>query len=79
MYLDGGMLRIGDRQNGTIVTEEFKVERDDVFRAEHEAFFQAVDGEREPETSAADGIVSVAVCEAAMASLDKRIPVELCL
>ena len=34
----------------------------------HQAFFEAVDGLRQPESPAAQGLVSVAVCEAAMQS-----------
>jgi predicted dehydrogenase len=42
--------------------------RHDIFRAEHRAFFETLDGLRPPETSAADGLVSTAVCEAAVES-----------
>ena len=39
-----------------------------MFRAEHRAFFEAADGKRPPETSAADGLVSTAICEAILES-----------
>ena len=64
----GGWIRYGSRDRATAETESFVQQRDDIFRAEHDAFFAAVDGLRAPETSAADGLVSTAVCEAAVQS-----------
>jgi predicted dehydrogenase len=64
----GGWIRHGSRSTGTVETETFQQERDDIFRAEHAAFFDAVEGKRPPETSAADGLVSTAICEAAVQS-----------
>src|SRR5207248_5155393 len=64
----GGWIRHGSRSTGEIRTETFHQERDDIFRAEHAAFFDAVDGKRPPETTAADGLVSTAICEAAVES-----------
>ena len=46
--------------------------RDDMFRAEHQAFFEMVKGTRAPETSAAEGLVSTAICEAAIESWKSR-------
>jgi len=43
-----------------------------MFRAEHRAFFAAVDGERVPETPATDGLVSTAVCDAIVESWRSR-------
>lgn len=57
-------MMLGRRRAQTIETIAFPQERDDMFRAEHRAFFEAVAGAREPETSAADGLVSTAICEA---------------
>jgi predicted dehydrogenase len=64
----GGWLRIGSRAGASSRTETFVQERDDIFRAEHRAFFDMVEGKRAPETSAADGLVSTMICEAAVAS-----------
>ncbi|MCL5742351.1 MAG: Gfo/Idh/MocA family oxidoreductase [Acidobacteria bacterium] len=64
----GSWIRIGSRPDGSVRTETFIQERDDIFRAEHAAFFEAIEGRRAPETSAADGLVSTAICEAAMQS-----------
>ncbi len=64
----GGWIRFGDRTEGTVCTETFDQPRDDIFRAEHAAFFEAVAGSRAPETSAADGMVSTAICAAAVES-----------
>lgn len=61
-------IRIGRRREQTIETQSFTHERDDIFRAEHQAFFDAADGNRPPETSATGGMISTAVCEAAMRS-----------
>lgn len=64
----GGWVRLARRGSGQTVTESFAQERDDIFRAEHQAFFDAVAGQRPPETSAAEGLVSTAICEAAIQS-----------
>lgn len=63
-----GCLRLGTREGGTLAVESCAQDRDDIFRAEHEAFFAMFDGKRGPETSAADGLVSTAICEAAVES-----------
>ena len=69
-YLDGerNELSVGRRKDSTIETHTFTVERDDIFRAEHQAFLDTLAGKRPPETSAEDGLVSLAVCRAAMES-----------
>jgi predicted dehydrogenase len=64
----GGWLQVGSRASGKIQTESVAQDRDDIFRAEHTAFFDAVEGKRAPETSAADGLISTAICEAAVQS-----------
>ena len=61
-------LTIGSRKNASTATETFTIERDDMYRAEHQAFLDAVERKRKPETSATDGLVSMAVCEAAVNS-----------
>ncbi len=65
-------LKIGTKENSALRTEPFPYERDDVYRREHQAFFEAVSGKREPETSAADGLVSMALCDASIRSLKER-------
>jgi predicted dehydrogenase len=64
----GGWIRYASRSTGEVQTETFQQQRDDIFRAEHTAFFDAVDGKRAPETTAADGLISTAICEAAVES-----------
>ena len=61
-------MTIGTRRRQHVETKEYPIERDDIFRAEHRAFFETVNGARSSETSATDGLVSTAVCEAAIAS-----------
>lgn len=63
-----GILKIGKRRQQRIETQTLPCERDDIFRAEHSAFLETVAGAREPETSAADGLVSTELCEAALKS-----------
>lgn len=58
----------GDRNSGTVETETFALEPDDIYRAEHEAFFDAVDGRRAPESTAEDGIASMRLLEAMIGS-----------
>lgn len=66
-----GTLQIALRSDSTVQTKKIRVERDDIYRAELQAFLDAVDGKRKPETSAADGLISVAVCQAALESWKK--------
>lgn len=73
----GGLLRIGTREDAKVRSENFVVERDDVFRQEHQAFLDAVKGIRGPETSASDGLVSMSVCEATIKSWKKHKPVRV--
>lgn len=68
LNFDQGTLQVGNRRTQTAETTVFEQQRDDLFRAEHDAFFNALRGERAPETSAADGLVSTAICEAAVTS-----------
>jgi myo-inositol 2-dehydrogenase/D-chiro-inositol 1-dehydrogenase len=74
-----GEIKIGLREPQTITKETYCYERDDLYRAQIGAFLSAVKGDREPETSAADGIVSTAVCEATVVSAQtgERIFVEI--
>lgn len=61
-------LRIGYKQSQKTETISFQQERDDIFREEHTAFIEAVNGKALPETSAADGLISTAICEAVVQS-----------
>jgi predicted dehydrogenase len=74
-----GCVRLGNRQDGKARVESFAQERDDIFRAEQRAFFETTDGKRQPETSGSDGLVSSAICEAALKSWQarERVPVEV--
>ena len=63
-----GRLRLGRRKDEQIDVEAFSTDRDDIYRAEQQAFFDTIDGNRGPETSAADGLVSMQVCESAVES-----------
>lgn len=57
-------MTVGDRQSQTTTTETFVQDKDAMIRAEQQAFFDALDGRSAPSTSAADGLVSAAVCDA---------------
>jgi len=72
-----GILRYGIRQDKQVREEIFVQDRDDIFRAEHRAFFDCVEGRRRPETSAEDGLISTAICEAALHSWRSRERVRL--
>ena len=74
-----GTLAVGYREEDRMATETIGVERDDLYRDEHQAFLDAVAGKRKPETSADAGLVSTAICEAAMKSWQshKRVGIEL--
>ena len=52
--------------------------RDDVYRLEHQAFLDAVDGKRPPESPAAAAIVSMEIVDAALRSWREqcRVPLE---
>jgi predicted dehydrogenase len=63
-----GTLRISCRGTGQVKTEILKVDRDETYRAEHDAYLLAIEGKRKAETPPEAGLVSVAVCEAAIES-----------
>ncbi|MBA3482731.1 MAG: Gfo/Idh/MocA family oxidoreductase [Pirellulales bacterium] len=64
-------LRIGRTDAAEIATESVAVEDvDDLYRAEHQAFFNSIDGKRAPETSAEDGLASMAMCDAMIQSYE---------
>lgn len=61
-------LTLGRRRDQSAVTETFPFERDDLYRAEHQTFFDAIEGRGRVETTAAEGLVSTAICEASIES-----------
>ena len=63
-----GVLRTGIRENSSTQIESFNLDRDEMYRAEHKAFLQAVEKKVSPESPAKDGLISMAVCDAAMKS-----------
>ncbi len=65
---DKGILTMGTRKDSAVSTQIIPFIRDDMYRAEHRAFFDAVAGSRDPESPAASALVSVAVCDAAIRS-----------
>lgn len=65
---ESASVKIGYKATQSVETISFQQERDDIFRHQRDAFLSAVDGNRNPETSAADGLVSTAICEAILLS-----------
>jgi predicted dehydrogenase len=63
-----GILDIGLRATNMIESRIYPVERDDLYRAEWDAFFLAVNQARPSESPANQAIVSVLMCEGAIAS-----------
>jgi len=63
-----GNLRIGRRRTGETTIERFELDRDQMYRAEHEAYLLTIDGKRKAESPPEVGLVSTAVCEAAIES-----------
>ncbi len=62
-------LRIGRSDAADVVTESVALaDVNDLYRAELETFFEAVDGRRSPKTSAQDGLASMAMCDAMISS-----------
>ena len=66
--MEANCLRIGSREENAETSERIEVERDRLFEAEHQAFLDAVDGRRQPESPAASAIVSMRVVDAALRS-----------
>jgi predicted dehydrogenase len=61
-------LRIGRREEQAETVETTPIERDELFENEHQAFLDAVDGRRGPESPASSAIVSMRITDAAMRS-----------
>jgi predicted dehydrogenase len=70
-------LRIGRRCEQKVTECSYCIDKDKMVRAEHQAFLDAVAGLRASETSAADGLISTAICEAAVESWRTRRPVDV--
>jgi predicted dehydrogenase len=69
---DKGVLTTGIRENSSTQIESYNIDRDEMYRAEHKMFFQAIEHKREPESPARDGLVSMEVCDAAIKSLKTK-------
>ncbi|MDI7274911.1 MAG: Gfo/Idh/MocA family oxidoreductase, partial [Anaerolineae bacterium] len=67
-----GVLRIAQRRGPSEVEEKVIVARDDLYRAEHQAFLEAIDGRRPPSSPAAEAIVSMEIIDAALASWKRQ-------
>jgi predicted dehydrogenase len=66
--LNSGTLRVGRRADSTLVEETISVERDPVYRKEHQAFLDAVNGKRRAESPPEEAMVSLEIIEAALKS-----------
>ncbi len=75
--LNTARLRIGRREEQTETEEIFSTERDPWYVAEHQAFLDAVDRKRSPESPAADAILSMQITQAGLASWKSRQRIEL--
>ena len=75
--MEANCLRVGRREDDAETSECIEVVRDQLFKAEHQAFIDAVDGRRQPESPAASAIVSMRVVDAALRSWkeSRRIPI----
>lgn len=67
-----GKIHLSDYASGTVTVQDFEVNRDDMFAAEHQAFIDAVDGKRLPESPAEEAIMSIQIIEAAMKSWQEK-------
>jgi len=74
---DVGEIQIGNRIDRRIFKEEVSVERDELYRLEHQAFFDTAAGRRTAESPADQGLVSVAVAEATVRSWQTGQPVSM--
>lgn len=75
--LNQGILRLGTVRTSSEAVEQFPVDRDPVYRQEHQAFLDAVDGKRRPESPASDALLAMEVSMAAMQSWRERRRVSL--
>ena len=70
-------LRIGLRADSSERDERIPVERDDLYRTEHQVFLDAVAGQREPSSPASEAIVSMEITDAALRSWRERRRIEM--
>ena len=61
-----GRLLLGSRKQNAVCEVAFPHERDDLFRAQQQAFFDALDSGSSPYTPPRDGEIAVSVCSATM-------------
>ena len=66
--LDTQQLTINRVATGDEVTEQFTLDRDDLYRREHTAFLAAIDGLAPPASPADEAIISMHIIEAALRS-----------
>jgi len=76
--LNTGQILIGNRRTAAIRQETKIIERDSIYMAEHQAFIDAVNGVRPPESPACDAYASAEVIEGAMQSWKTKARIELC-
>lgn len=69
------VLRLGCRATESVHTEHYPLERDLLYVREHDAFFAAARGSSPVESSACDGLVSVALADAVIQSLREGVSV----
>lgn len=72
-----GEIQLSDYATGEVTVQDYAVNRDDTFAAEHQAFFDAVDNKRAPESPADEAIVSMQIMDAAMASWRQNQRIEI--
>ena len=75
--LNSETIRLGDSSDGTESTEEYPFERDEMYRLEHQAFFDAAKGERKAESPSSEAIVSMEIIDAGLRSWREKQRVEL--
>ncbi len=70
IYLDliSNIISIGNRKEKKTTQEQLKFDRDGIYIAEHQAFFDAILGKRLPESPAEEALQSMIVLEAAIQS-----------
>jgi predicted dehydrogenase len=70
-------LMIGNRKDNIVRKKKIQVDRDHIYIAEHQAFFDTIEGKRLPESSAEDALQSMIVLEAAIQSWKSKKRIEL--
>lgn len=70
-------LRIGLRSDNSEREERIPVQRDDLYRTEHQVFLDAVAGVREPSSPASEAVVSMEITDAALRSWREGRRIEL--